>query len=55
MKTITTYRRNPSDTVCGESITLTVRYSSFDKKEIDKLEEKFKEEIGYMQISEGKF
>ncbi len=32
------WKRNEPDTICGESITLTIIYSSFKKEEIDNLE-----------------
>ena len=38
MKVVQSWKRNTPDTVTGESITLTVLYSSFDKEEIDELE-----------------
>lgn len=38
MKITQSWRRNDPSTLSGESITLTVVYSSFDKNEIDELE-----------------
>lgn len=46
MKCLTTYQRLNPDTVCGEIIIVTQRYTSFEKKEIDILEERFKKTIG---------
>ena len=46
MKYAKIYRRNKPDTVNGESITVSVVYSSYDKTEIDKLESMFREQIG---------
>lgn len=40
MKIIQTWKRNAPSTLCGESMTLTINYSSFDKTEIDDLEKK---------------
>lgn len=37
------WKRNEPDTVCGESITLTIIYSSFNKEEIDTLATKMPE------------
>lgn len=39
MKVTQSWKRNKPDTLVGESITLTTVYSSFDYKEIDRLEE----------------
>ena len=38
MKVTQMWKRNNPSTGCGESITLTTVYSSFDKNEIDELE-----------------
>lgn len=38
MKIFQTWKRNMPDSISGESITLTIIYSSFDKNEIDELE-----------------
>ena len=38
MKIYEKWKRNDPDTVCGESITVTITYCSFDKKEIDELQ-----------------
>lgn len=40
MKIYQTWKRNEPSTVSGESITLTTVYTSFDKSEIDDLEQK---------------
>ena len=40
MKIYESWKRNKPDTVTGESITVTIVYQSFDKDEIDKLQEK---------------
>ena len=45
MKCFTQYRRELADTVNGEKIIVTTIYSSFDKEEIDNLEEQLKEKI----------
>ena len=39
MKVTQTWKRNMPSTLGGESITLTIIYSSFDKAEIDELEQ----------------
>ena len=52
MKCLTTYQRLNPDTVCGEIIIVTQRYTSFDVKEIDILEERFKKTIGSGIMSE---
>ena len=38
MKVYQSWKRNEPTTVTGESITLTIVYTSFDKNEIDELE-----------------
>lgn len=38
MKIFESWKRNPTDSLSGESITVTIIYSSFDKKEIDDFE-----------------
>ena len=38
MKCYSSWKRNNPDTVKGESITLTMVFSSFDKEDIDELE-----------------
>ena len=40
MKIYQTWKRNEPSSVSGESITLTTVYASFDKAEIDELEQK---------------
>lgn len=52
MKCLTTYQRLNPDTVCGEIIIVTQRYTSFDAREIDILEERFKHTIGSGIMSE---
>lgn len=52
MKCLTTYQRLNPDTVCGEIIIVTQRYTSFDAREIDILEERFKKTIGSAIMSE---
>lgn len=39
MKVTQSWKRNTPSTMIGESITLTTVYSSFDKAEIDNLEQ----------------
>ncbi len=38
MTVVQSWKRNMPSTMNGESITLTITYSSFDKNEIDELE-----------------
>lgn len=38
MKVTQSWQRNPPSTLSGDSITLTIIYSSFDTREIDDLE-----------------
>ena len=38
MKIIERWKRNMPDSISGESITVTITYSSFKKDEIDELE-----------------
>ena len=40
MKSYQTWKRNKRSEIYGESITLTILYSSLDKEEIDELEKK---------------
>lgn len=52
MRQTITYKRLKQDTINGDSIQVTMVYSSFDKNEIDSVEEVFKETIGTGIISE---
>ena len=45
MKCYATWRREKPDTTSGEKIIMTQVFTSFDKQEIDKLEETLKETI----------
>lgn len=38
MKIFYSWKRNRPDTLSGESITVTINYTSFDKQEIDAFE-----------------
>lgn len=40
MKSYTTWKRNKPNTLTGESITITIVYSSFIKDDIDELEKR---------------
>ena len=40
MKITQSWKRNSPSSISGESITLTIVYSSFDRTEIDELEQK---------------
>lgn len=46
MRMFTTWRRLKADTVNGDCIQLVITYSSFNKAEIDSLQEVFKQDIG---------
>lgn len=50
MKITTSYRRTNPSSIAGDSIVVTTTYSSFNTKEIDDLEEKLKEQVGYCII-----
>lgn len=52
MKIIQTWKRNNHSILFGESITLVINYSSFNKTEIDELEKKMP--IPMMTIMETK-
>ena len=54
MKLFTQYKRENPDTILGEKITVIQTYSSFDKDEIDKLEQDFKKHIGDGLVAELK-
>ena len=46
MKLLTQYKRENPDTILGEKITIIQTYSSFNKDEIDELEQRCKDSIG---------
>ena len=46
MKMQINYKRHLPDTLLGEKLEVTYVYSSFDGREIDKLEEKLQAQIG---------
>ena len=48
MKQYITWKRGESTTSTGESITLTITFTSFNAKEIDRLEKLFRENIKTM-------
>lgn len=52
MKVTQSWKRNEPDTISGESITLTTIYSSFDKEEIDDLEQKMPKGIMLSETAE---
>ena len=54
MKIYESWKRNPSDTITGESITVTVLYSSFDKNEIDEFEKTLPHGMLVMDTEETK-
>ena len=56
MKIFVQYKRNNPDTIIYENLTITYTYSSFNKDEIDELEQKCKDYIsdGLMtELKEG--
>lgn len=53
MKITTTYRRTNPSSIAGDTIVVTTTYSSFNQQEIDDLEEKLKENVGYCLVLEG--
>ena len=52
MRMFTQYKRENPDTILGEKITIIQTYSSFNKDEIDELEQKCKENIGNGIVTE---
>ena len=54
MKVVTTYKRMNPDTIHGNMITIQTVYSSFDDREIDALEDKFKRTIAAGIVAEYK-
>lgn len=54
MRVYTTWRRLKSDTINGDGLMVTTIYTSYDKTEIDALEEKAKEQVGTGLIYEAK-
>ena len=54
MKIYQSWKRNESDTMKGESITVTIVYSSFDKAEIDELEKQMPSGVIMAEAKETK-
>lgn len=52
MKIYTSYHRNEPNTVEGESLTLTIRYSSYDKREIDFMQSQLQAQCGSGTIAD---
>ena len=52
MKITTTYKRTNPSSIAGDSIVVTTTYSSFNTEEIDELENKLKEQVGYCLTQE---
>ena len=52
MKITQKWKRNTPDTLTGESITVTITYSSLDKKKIDDLEKRLPDGITIGETSE---
>ena len=52
MTITTTYRRTNPSSIAGDSIVVTTTYSSFNTEEIDELENKLKEQVGYCLTQE---
>ena len=54
MKTQLTYKRLNPTTVSGDCLEVKIIYSSFDTAEIDKMEEYYKQNVGYALITDDK-
>jgi len=54
MKLLIRYERENPDTIIGEKLTITHIYSSFNKDEIDEMEQKCKDAIGNGLMTELK-
>ena len=54
MKCFTSYKRCSADTINGESIIVSTRYSTFDKQEMDTFEGNLKQTIGSGVMTEIK-
>lgn len=52
MRELVTWKRNETSTSNGESVTLTINFSSFNSEEIDELEKLFREHIKTAMIIE---
>ena len=52
MKVHTSFQRHEPDTIRGEAISVTQVFSSFDKREIDMLQNQLQEQIGAGVIGE---
>lgn len=54
MKCFTSYQRLTADTISGEMLVVSTRYSTFDKQEMDAFEETVKQTIGCGVVTEIK-
>lgn len=54
MKCFTSYQRLNADTINGETLVVTQRYTTFDKQVMDDLEESIRAAIGYGVMTEYK-
>lgn len=54
MRILHTWKRNSPSTLEGESITVKITYSSFDKGEIDELEKKMPNGMIFSETTGGK-
>lgn len=54
MKCFTSYQRLNADTISGEMLVVTQRYTTFDKQEMDAFEESIKQTIGSGVVTEIK-
>lgn len=54
MKCFTSYQRLTADTISGEMLVVTQRYTTFDKQEMDAFEESIKQTIGSGVVTEIK-
>ena len=54
MKCFTSYSRFNADTINGETLVVSQRYTTFDKDEMDAFEESIRNTIGYGVMTEIK-
>ena len=54
MKCFTNYQRLNADTINGETLVVSTRYTTFDTEEMDAFEETLRRTIGYGVMTEIK-
>ena len=52
MKCFTSYQRQNPDTICGETLVVTYRFSTFDVDEMNAFENDVREQIGSGRMTE---